>query len=35
MTNGIRFDGPKGHDWNWPYADIQQLTLRSGEYSIY
>lgn len=25
--SGIRFAGPKGHAWNWPYADIQQLTL--------
>ena len=24
---GIRFSGPKGHVWNWPYAEIQQLTL--------
>ncbi len=28
---GIRFVGPKGHVWNWPYADIQQLTLLPWE----
>ena len=28
---GIRFAGPKGHEWNWKYENIQQLTLlRSG-----
>ena len=30
--NGIRFNGPKGHAWNWPYAEIQQLTLYPGKY---
>jgi hypothetical protein len=24
---GVRFAGPKGHAWSWPYRDIQQLTL--------
>ena len=24
---GIRFAGPKGHDWAWSFQDIQQLTL--------
>ena len=32
--NGIRFNGPKNHAWNWPYAEIQQLTLRSGSIHI-
>ena len=31
---GIRFEGPKHHAWNWPYAEIQQLTLRSGSIHI-
>ena len=31
---GIRFSGPKGHAWSWPYADIQQLTLRAGSIHI-
>jgi hypothetical protein len=26
-ASGIRFSGPKGHTWNLPYAQIQQLTL--------
>ena len=30
----IRFSGPKGHVWNWPYADIQQLTLYPGRTRI-
>ncbi|MEO8595098.1 MAG: hypothetical protein ABI759_17390 [Candidatus Solibacter sp.] len=25
--SGIRYQGPKGHAWTWPYAEIQQLTL--------
>ena len=25
--SGVRFSGPKGHVWNWPYAEIQELTL--------
>jgi hypothetical protein len=33
-TGGIRFNGPKGHTWTWPYADIQQLTLRRGSIHI-
>ena len=33
-ASGIRFEGPKHHAWNWPYADIQQLTLRSGSIHI-
>jgi hypothetical protein len=31
---GIRFNGPKHHVWTWPYAEIQQLTLRSGSIHI-
>ena len=31
---GIRFSGPKGHAWSWPYGDIQQLTLRAGSIHI-
>jgi len=31
---GIRFNGPKGHVWNWPYADIQELTLYPGSIRI-
>jgi hypothetical protein len=31
---GVRFNGPKHHAWTWPYADIQQLTLRSGSIHI-
>ena len=31
---GIRFSGPKGHAWNWPYADIQTLTLYPGSVRI-
>ena len=31
---GIRFNGPKGHAWNWPYAEIQQLTLYPGSIRI-
>ena len=27
---GIRFNGPKGHVWNWPYAEIQELTFTLG-----
>jgi len=30
----IRFEGPKDHAWSWPYAEIQQLTLRSGSIHI-
>jgi hypothetical protein len=30
---GISFDGPKQHAWNWAYRDIQQLTL--GAQSIH
>ena len=33
-ASGIRFNGPKGHTWNWPYADIQQLTLHRGSIHI-
>jgi len=33
-ANGIHFNGPKHHAWNWPYAEIQQLTLRSGSIHI-
>ena len=32
--NGIRYEGPKGHAWTWPYSDIQQLTLYPGEIRI-
>ena len=32
--NGIRFNGPKGHAWNWAYGDIQQLTLSRGSIHI-
>ena len=32
--NGIRFSGPKGHVWNWPYQEIQQLTLNPGSIHI-
>jgi hypothetical protein len=31
---GIRFSGPKGHAWSWPYAEIQQLTLYPGSIHI-
>jgi hypothetical protein len=31
---GIRFSGPKGHAWSWPYAEIQQLTLSPGSIRI-
>jgi hypothetical protein len=31
---GIRFSGPKGHAWSWPYGEIQQLTLRAGSIHI-
>jgi hypothetical protein len=31
---GIRFSGPKGHAWNWPYGEIQQLTLSAGRIHI-
>jgi hypothetical protein len=31
---GIRFSGPKGHAWSWPYEEIQQLTLRAGSIHI-
>jgi hypothetical protein len=31
---GIRFSGPKHHDWYWRYADIQRLTLRSESIHI-
>jgi len=31
---GIGFSGPKHHAWIWPYAEIQQLTLRSGSIHI-
>src|ERR1035438_5832430 len=33
-NSGIRFSGPKGHAWSWPYGDIQQLTLRPGSIHI-
>jgi hypothetical protein len=33
-ASGIRFSGPKGHTWGWPYADIQQLTLHRGSIHI-
>src|SRR5689334_15314772 len=33
-ASGIRFNGPKGHTWSWPYADIQELTLRRGSVHI-
>ena len=33
-ASGIRFNGPKGHTWSWPYADIQQLTLGRGSIHI-
>jgi hypothetical protein len=33
-SDGIRFKGPKHHAWIWPYAEIQQLTLRSGSIHI-
>jgi hypothetical protein len=29
-AEGLRFSGPKGHAWTWPYAEIQQLTLYPG-----
>ena len=32
--SGIRFSGPKGHAWNWPYMEIQQLTLYPGSIHI-
>jgi hypothetical protein len=32
--SGIRFSGPKGHAWNWPYGEIQQLTLNPGSIHI-
>ena len=32
--SGIRFAGPKGHAWSWPYGDIQQLTLSAGSIHI-
>jgi hypothetical protein len=32
--HGIRFSGPKGHAWSWPYGEIQQLTLRAGSNHI-
>jgi len=31
---GIRFRGRKGHVWEWPYRDIQQLTLSAGKIRI-
>jgi hypothetical protein len=33
-ANGIRFSGRKSHTWNWPYAQIQQLTLYPGSIHI-
>jgi hypothetical protein len=33
-SNGIRFKGPKGRAWNWPYKDIQRLTLSRGSIHI-
>ena len=33
-ARGIRFSGPKGHAWNWPYGEIQQLTLYPGSIHI-
>jgi hypothetical protein len=33
-ARGIRFSGPKGHAWTWPYEEIQQLTLRAGSIHI-
>jgi hypothetical protein len=33
-AHGIRFSGPKGHAWIWPYEEIQQLTLRAGSIHI-
>ena len=32
--HGIRFSGPMGHAWSWPYGEIQQLTLRAGSIHI-
>ncbi len=32
--SGIRFSGPKGHAWSWPYGEIQQLTLSAGRIHI-
>ncbi|MCX6627207.1 MAG: hypothetical protein NTW28_06215 [Candidatus Solibacter sp.] len=32
--SGIRFSGPKGHAWTWPYMEIQQLTLYAGSIRI-
>ena len=31
---GVRFAGPKGHSWNWKYADIEQLRLEPGRIRI-
>jgi hypothetical protein len=33
-ATGIRFSGPKGHAWTWPYAEIQQLKLYPGSIHI-
>jgi hypothetical protein len=33
-SGGIRFSGPKSHNWGWRYADIQQLTLERGSIHI-
>ncbi len=32
--SGIRFSGPLGHAWSWPYGEIQQLTLHPGSIHI-
>ena len=33
-ARGIRFSGPKGHVWDWPYGEIQQLTLYPGSIRV-
>jgi hypothetical protein len=33
-ANGIRFSGRRGHAWNLPYGQIQQLTLYPGSIHI-
>lgn len=31
---GVRYAGPKGHEWQWRYQDIQELRLSRGEILI-
>jgi hypothetical protein len=31
---GVRYSSPKGHEWRWPYPNIQELRLGRGEILI-